>query len=244
MESKGTIAEVFFRLRPSPDGYPVPPSRLIYQVVGHGSQRDYFYAGRTVFLDLVEQLNSVGAVVENFGSILDFGCGCGRLIRHWPSLTNAKLCGCDYNRELVKWCAENLKCAEFSTNDLKPGLPYSGGTIDFLYAISVFTHLSPSIQKDWFVEIRRVLSDKGIVLFTTHGHKFKGHLSGELFEQYNKGNCVILEKGLEGGNEYGSFFSRAYVESNVLPLGFRLIKHVPGRDNEDLLQDIYILGKE
>jgi cyclopropane fatty-acyl-phospholipid synthase-like methyltransferase len=36
-------------------------------------------------------------------SILDFGCGAGRVIRYWHGLP-AALYGTDYNPDLITWC--------------------------------------------------------------------------------------------------------------------------------------------
>src|SRR5438445_1248741 len=60
--------------------------------------------------------------IAELDSVLDFGCGCGRVIRHWPS--GPTLYGCDYNPALVEWCQTNLPFAQFALNNLTPPLPY------------------------------------------------------------------------------------------------------------------------
>ncbi len=40
------------------------------------------------------------------------------------------------------WCKSNLRFAEFRVNTLAGELPYKAETFDFIYAFSVFTHLS------------------------------------------------------------------------------------------------------
>jgi SAM-dependent methyltransferase len=90
----------------------------------------------------VLQKNNVEIV--QFDSILDFGCGLGRVLRRLPDLTGAQLFGCDYNRKLIVWCRANLPFAEFSTNELERKLKYDDHSFDFVYALSVFTHLTAS----------------------------------------------------------------------------------------------------
>ena len=71
--------------------------------------------------------------IEQFGSMLDFGCGCGRMIRHWHDLPRRRLHGCDYNPLLVAWCSEHLPFAEFRGNALEPPLPYEDDQFDLVY---------------------------------------------------------------------------------------------------------------
>ena len=52
-----------------------------------------------------------GVTIERLGAILDFGCGAGRVLRHWKSLEGPALHGTDYNPELVAWCAASLPFA-------------------------------------------------------------------------------------------------------------------------------------
>ena len=50
-------------------------------------------------------------------------------------------------------------------------------SIDVIYAISVFTHLSEAMHESWMAELRRVLKPDGILLATLHGNKVRGKLT-------------------------------------------------------------------
>ena len=75
------------------------------------------------------------------GSILDFGCGCGRVVRWWRDLP-AEIHGSDFNPTLVRWCRENLPFGVFEVNRPEPPLPYPDDSFDLVYALSVLTHLA------------------------------------------------------------------------------------------------------
>src|SRR5215475_12386349 len=101
--------------------------------------------------------------------MLDFGCGCGRIIRHWRALSGPELYGIDYNPLLIDWCRRNLSFARFIVN--RTGIPFSfpEGMFDFIYSISVFTHLTESSQRFLMNELMRILKPGGHLLFTVHG---------------------------------------------------------------------------
>jgi ubiquinone/menaquinone biosynthesis C-methylase UbiE len=102
--------------------------------------------------------------IENFQTMLDFGCGCGRVIRNWRSLQGVNIYGSDYNHELIAWCDENLSFAHFDSNDLAPPLSYESNKFDLIYALSVFTHLPEELQLTWLQELTRVLQPGGYLL--------------------------------------------------------------------------------
>jgi len=101
-------------------------------------------------------------------AILDFGVGCGRVARHWAG-SGVDVHGCDYNPVLVEWCRRNLPHVTAASNGLDPPLSYENERFDFVYALSVFTHLTERQQRLWITELRRVTRPGGLVLFTTHG---------------------------------------------------------------------------
>ena len=100
--------------------------------------------------------------------MMDFGCGCGRVTRHLKDLPG-NVHGSDYNPHLVHWCAEHLPFGEFRTNDAEPPLPYDDDFFDFLYSISIFTHLDEPLQVPWMHELARVVRPGGLLLITVMG---------------------------------------------------------------------------
>lgn len=103
-------------------------------------------------------------------AILDFGCGCGRLIRFLvPCAATADLHAADVNPDLVAWCQANLRGVSARTTGVEPPLPWSDGQFDLVYSLSVLTHLPEDALGPWLRELARILRPGGILVATTHG---------------------------------------------------------------------------
>src|SRR4051794_8955518 len=89
----------------TPDGLPIPPARLRYLVSGdpNDSRLSFFEMGSLCARRIGESLKKADVEIESFDAILDFGCGCGRTIRHFRNLKKTKLFGTDYNPKLIDW---------------------------------------------------------------------------------------------------------------------------------------------
>jgi len=235
------LNEFRYRTRGAPDGFPVPPPHLIFRIIARGWAEQYYAMGREAAEEIVRLLSENGIDVGRMSAILDFGCGCGRIMRHLRAATGAALYGSDYNADLIRWCRENLSFGNFGVNDLEPPLCYEDGKFDLIYMISVFTHLGADLQREWIAELRRVLRRGGVILFTTHGEQYREFLSEEQWERLREGEVVVIERDEEGSNHYGSFQTQKNVSENLLD-GFELLSFKPGR--ERLAQDMYIIRKK
>jgi SAM-dependent methyltransferase len=177
-------------------------------------------------------------------SILDWGCGTGRIIRHLPSLldkTNS-FYGTDYNKKYVAWCSENLEDIHFTDNNLLPPLDFKESFLDFIYGISIFTHLSEELHYSWMKELTRVLKPNGILLLTTHGevHKFK--LLPKEQKVYNSGNLVVHGYKKEGNRLFASYQSPQFFRSLCAKNNLEVLKHIPGEvKNNKAQQDVWVL---
>ena len=178
-------------------------------------------------------------------SILDWGCGTGRIIRHLPTLldkTNS-FYGTDYNNKYVKWCSENLERISFKLNDLKPPLDFKPNSLDVIYGISIFTHLSEELHYSWMKELTRVLKPNGMLILTTHGevHKFK--LLPNEQELYNNGNLVVHAYKKEGNRLFASYQSPEFFKSICKKNNLEVLKHIAGEiKNKKPKQDIWVLN--
>lgn len=223
-------------------GPPLPPQDFIYLVSGHRSASRFLRRGRAASRTILKTLVRNGVEIERFSAILDFGCGVGRIMRHWGLPQHVALHGTDYNPLLVRWCEKNLNGARFQVNSLSGRLPYEPETFDFVYAFSVFTHLSESLQFFWIAELSRVLKTGGYVYFTTHGDYFFPHLRVEEKEEFLKGRLVVRGAAQSGSNMCAAYHPAAYVRENTFR-GFSMVDFIPGRAEGDLTQDIYLFRK-
>jgi len=231
-----------YRLAGAADGLPIPPTRLIYLVTNWKEISWFLQSGQLGQESILYTLRRNGLHIEDFEAILDFGCGCGRIMRHWKSLKGPRLYGTDYNPDLVSWCQRNLDgFAEFKTNNLTPPLDYADEKFDFIYAISVFTHLTEDLQHVWMNELARVLKPKGFLLITVHGESRLSQLAPEEQQRFRSGQLVIRQEAAVGTNVCGAYCSERYVRDN-LARGFEVVDFIPVGAG-DANQDVFLLRK-
>src|SRR5438067_1327238 len=90
------------------DGLPLPPARLRAQIgPSHADAREFLESGRTHAGLIRDLLRDSGTSVEDLDAMLDWGCGCGRVLRHWSSLEGPRVFGCDINPKMIEWCRDN-----------------------------------------------------------------------------------------------------------------------------------------
>ncbi len=163
--------------RPRPDG--VPPRRLRARVGAPGVAA-FLEGGRTAAQDLAAAI--APRRLTAFGAVLDFGCGCGRVLGHLPELApGPALAGVDVDAEAIAWAQEHLPGIDFRVSTARPPLPFADATFGLVYSISVFSHLSVGDQDAWLAELARVLAPGGLALLSTHGPSAYGAFrSGEV----------------------------------------------------------------
>jgi SAM-dependent methyltransferase len=113
------------------DGIPVPPARIRIEV---DAMRGRWLKGGSTDAKLIrEMLRRHGSPIEAMDAILDFGCGCGRVARHWAKLDGPEIHGADISRASVRWCRRNLRFMHADRCGLQPPLSFASGTFDFIY---------------------------------------------------------------------------------------------------------------
>jgi SAM-dependent methyltransferase len=117
-----------------------------------------------------EQIRCMSASLAD-KRVLDFGCGCGRILR-WLArrYPTTRFSGADVDGTAIEWCIRNLPGSVFVKSGPEPPLPFESDYFDVVYCFSVFTHLDELMQDIWLAEIRRIVKPGGIVILTVHGH--------------------------------------------------------------------------
>lgn len=203
---------------------------------------DWFLeSGRLAADSIAEILERAGRPLEQVSALLDFGCGCGRVVRHWASLAG-EVHGTDANPELVDWCRRNLPFARFQANGLEPPLAYEDSAFDLVYALSVLTHLPETLQHAWMAELRRILEPGGHLLLSIHGEAYAGRLSAAELKRFRAGEVVVRWEQVAGTNLCTAFHPEQYVRRRLAD-GFELVELVPrgARGNPD--QDLVLLRR-
>ena len=213
------------------DELPLPPMRLRARV-GNRSASDFLSAGKSGADALrAAARKHLGIEITNAGRILDFGCGCGRTLRHFHP---APIEGCDVDAPAIAWMQRNVGAERFAANRFDPPLPWHEGTFDLVYSISIFTHLDEQSQRDWLRELARVLRPGGSALLTVQSeHALAMFLNDRIYSTESMKSRLAARGALEsqGGfifepyevdtksyfpgvtKAYGlAFHSRAYIE--------------------------------
>lgn len=115
------------------------------------------------------------------GSVLDIGCGSGRMARQFVDYSEppGRYVGMEIQRRFVDWCNANIAPAnpafEFYHQDIYNGgynpegkvsaseyrFPFEDGSFDAIILYSVFTHLLPEDAANYLREISRLLKPGG-----------------------------------------------------------------------------------
>jgi SAM-dependent methyltransferase len=227
-----------------PDGLPLPPRRLMTLVAGTADIGWFLEYGETTTNAIRSMLRRNSVEIGSLDAVLDFGCGCGRMIRHWRDLERTEVHGTDYNPELIGWCRGHLPFASFQTNDLAPPLKYPDDAFDLVYAFSVFTHLPEDLQHRWIAELHRVIRPGGYLLITTHGESYLDRLSPEERSRFERGELVTRHGDVAGTNLCASFHPRSWLEGRLLA-GFDIVEFAPVKagTTDGVLQDMTLARK-
>src|ERR1700749_274624 len=102
---------------------------------------------------VADALESVGASLHAGARALDFGCSSGRVVRVLAAaFPEVRWYGCDPNEPAVEWAAAAMPSASFFVNGDEPPLPLGDGSLDVVYAVSIWSHFAPALGLRWFDE--------------------------------------------------------------------------------------------
>ena len=221
-------------------GIPVPPAYLRMLVAGTTSAETFLTMGREGVTSLRALFAEAGTDLDECDAVLDFGCGCGRYARWWPSGGRTEWHGCDINPRLVGWCAASLPHLRVSSNRVEPPTTYRDGRFDAIYAISVFTHWPEPLQHAWMRELTRILRPGGRLLFTTMGEKAAGSvLLDDERARFERGEFVERFGEDPGSNLCSAFHSPSWVR-NVLAADLEIVLHRPESAAGLGYQDVWV----
>jgi SAM-dependent methyltransferase len=148
---------------------PVPPRRLRSRA-GVPGAKQYAEGGRLAAAELAGAYGATGRSLASVASMLDFGCGAGRVLPHFARLVPGCVgAGCDVDAVAIAWAQEHLPAFGWSVSSFAPPLPYPSDRFALVYSVSVFSHLGAGGERAWLTELRRVLVDDGVAMLSVHG---------------------------------------------------------------------------
>jgi SAM-dependent methyltransferase len=187
----------------------------------------YAERGRNVVALIEETLAAAGKRIEDVERWLDFGCGYGRVLRFLlERVPPERVTASDVIAEGVEFCR-----SEFGVTALRSSPELASvqlGSFDFVYAISVLTHLDERNSVDFLRLLGGSLTEGGIALFTTHGEwslAHPGHYGSEYEARGAEIEAAVRERGIAylrydfAPDDYGiTWHSREFVEGTMAEL--------------------------
>ena len=189
-------------------------------------------------------LNRHGRSLATSASILEFGCGKGRLLQYlFEYAPKAQLAGCDVRAEAIDAWRRRFPAGRFAVNGATPPLRFGGERFDLIYSYSVFTHLSEPNHQAWLAELARLLAPGGVMLHTVHSETYLRRaalFSPAILEKYRLAEPVeaVLRHGPDylyvadnpATPEYGhTIIRQAYVAAQwPQASGLELLEYVEG----------------
>ncbi len=238
-----------------PREFPGIPGRIHANdfMFDHASPQEVVsYAERAgnVLANIEASLAAGGRRFDDVERWLDFGCGYGRVIRFLVArVPPDRIWASDVERQAVDFCGSEFGVQPlYSQPDLEA---LELEPFDFVYAISVLSHLNERNSRALLRRVGDGLSPNGIAMFTTHGRRalenpdLYGAEFGERREEIARAvearGTTFLPYAFTGGDDYGmAWHAREWVEETVAEIhgdAVRLVRFVPhGLDDH---QDVF-----
>ncbi len=225
----------------APDPFPLPPARLRMLVAASPDIAWFLESGRFAAENVRGVLARNHVAFDAVVPLLDFGCGCGRVLRHFAAL-GSPVYGTDINPALVKWCERHLPFARVTVNQLEPPLVFSDAQFGLVYALSVFTHVPEPLQHAWMQELGRVLRPGGYLVLTTRGVRYLAELTPEERDRFAAGQLVVRRDDYPSTGVWGAYHPNAYVRSKLVR-GFTVVDVLPEGASGNAWEDLWLLRR-
>ena len=208
-------------------GVATPPLALLYEIGGRIDLANYWQDGQVSSTFLVSE--AAGWLEEGPCRVLDWGCGVACVVRHMPVVCAAgsEIHGTDYNKEMIEWAEGAVAGVHFGHNQLLPPTQYGDGFFDWVYGLSVVTHLSEEVLEAWLSEFRRVLRPGGLLTLTTMGTRSEEALLPAERAVYAERGIVVRGQLDEGRKMYLAYHNPEYFRRTV-ERDWEVVKFVPG----------------
>ena len=211
------------------------------RVAGTADEEVFLDGGQKAAESILGILSRAGGTAS-ITDVLDFGCGCGRVLRWLSSGYGFQAQGADLDSAAIEWCVVHLKPSAFMVNRLEPPLSLPAGSLDMIYALSVFTHITPDLQRKWVGEFARVLRPNGYLILSTHGESYLGELMPAEVGRFQRGGIVVRFPNGAGSNLCNTFHPQAAFAELTGP-EFEVMAFEPEGARGNPHQDLWLLRK-
>ena len=174
--------QAFHFMNPSFERFPFPPPANMLRVIGDTDVARFAMGGATIFKNIERYLAELGCAWSDFPSVLDWGCGAGRVTRYLIGETPCAVTGVDIDADNIAWCGQAYSGARFATVPLRPPTDLDPESFDLVVGLSVMTHLQEKDQWKWLEELRRLTRPEALLFLSVQGptqyayNRFPAHL--------------------------------------------------------------------
>ncbi len=145
-------------------GVRIPPAWLIQAFTGAPDTIHHIESGKRSADYYVDLYNRHCGDFDAVERVLDFGCGCGRVLSRMPG--GVRYFGVDLHETALQWLRKTMPEGKFSAGAAMPPVDIEAGTFDRIYSVSVLTHLNQEQEGAWLDEWHRLLKVGGYVIAT------------------------------------------------------------------------------
>lgn len=244
-----------------------PPVELQNRIHGHDSEASLSEAGAFYQFACDHNLSGPTAPWFRTGTLLDFGAGWGRILRHFMrDFPLRHIFGYEPSGVFAAVARTHNPFVSFLGGGYRPTGVLPENWFDLSVSWSVYSHLSEASATAWLIETARFLKPGGAALYTTWGLRFLERLkldaeqmalgkdihwysqvclqgAGDInqrIEDYEAGKFVWFDS-LQNSDYGEAFVSKAalqaVLDANNLPLTIEVF------DVTSLQQDAFILRK-
>jgi len=148
---------------------PLPPPAQIAKMIGTSDTNAFCWGGATIVSRFAHLLaERFGRPLSSFASILDWGCGAGRLTRYLLAYGRPVI-AIDTDPEMAQLCQRTLPDATCWPVDLLPPTPLAAASVDLVIGLAVMPHLTEAAQNAWLAELQRLTQPGGMLLLSVQG---------------------------------------------------------------------------
>jgi ubiquinone/menaquinone biosynthesis C-methylase UbiE len=140
--------------------------------VGASDWNKFIQSGKSISASLNKTIEEHFGKFRNDLKVLDFGCGCGRVLINLSASKDAIFSGVDVDKSAISYLENILPDVKLAKTQFNPPLPFANEQFDCVYSISIWSHLAFEDQSKWLLEIKRIVKNDGLILISTQGYTF------------------------------------------------------------------------
>lgn len=197
------------------------PDEWIQKAFTSKSYSDAFLQAFEAVEMFVHGAQQLGCSIHNDSTLLDFGCGWGRITQAaYRYFDPRRIIAADVQKNALGICENTGLNAKLILINNQEALDLPDNSLDFVFSYSVFSHLSEKLHKKWLKELHRVLVPGGCLALTTRAENMIRHAmalsekgkdtltsqQAKIVEAFSHPEIMISEL------EKGSYVFRSYKE--------------------------------